>query len=147
MALKFLEGLKHIASVNEARETLDRLVDYIKFRPLETENPKKVTYDSMAVRDIGINAAAVKLIKFFQQVEKNDPSVRMYLELIKKYFLDAYDWSDLEQEGYDDFESDALWFCEEIGKYLKEMPIFFDGKKKKTEPLGDVVLRHRTHAE
>ena len=147
MALKFLEELKHIASVNEARETLARLVDYIKFRPLETGKPQKVTYDSMAVRDIGINAAAVKLIKFFQQVVKDDPSATMYLQLIKQYFLNAYDWSDLEQEGYEEFESDALWFCEEMDAYLKEMTYFHDSKNKKIEPLGAVKLSRRLHAE
>ncbi len=79
MAFKFLAELKNIVSVGEALDTLSRLVDYIKFRPLETDKPK-VTYDSMAVRDIGINAGAVKLVKFFQNVAKTkDPSAAMYI--------------------------------------------------------------------
>ena len=53
---------------------MPQMVDYIKFRPLATDKPK-VTYDSMAVRDLGINAGAVKLVKFFQKVAKEqDPS-------------------------------------------------------------------------
>ena len=146
MALNILAEIKHIASVNEARDTLARLVDYIRFRPLVREEPK-VTYDSMAVRDLGINAAAVKLIKFFQQVVKDDPSATMFLQLIKQYFLNAYDWSDLQQEGYAEFEADALWFCDEMDDYLRKMTIFTGGKKKKTEPLGEKVLRRRLHAE
>ncbi|MBR5319330.1 MAG: hypothetical protein IKU46_07050 [Peptococcaceae bacterium] len=143
MALHFLAEIKHIASVNEARDTLARLVDYIRFRPLDTE----LTYDSMAVRDLGINTAAVKLIKFFQQVVKEDPSATMFLQLIKQYFLNAYDWSDLKQEGYAEFEADALWFCDEMDDYLRKMTIFTGGKKKKTEPMGEKVLRRRLHAE
>lgn len=34
MAFKFMQGLKNIVSVGEALDTLSRLVDYIKFRPL-----------------------------------------------------------------------------------------------------------------
>lgn len=47
MAFKFMQGLKNIVSVGEALDTLSRLVDYIKFRPLETEQTK-MSYDSMA---------------------------------------------------------------------------------------------------
>lgn len=148
MAFKFLAELKNIVSVGEALDTLSRLVDYIKFRPLETDKPQ-VTYDSMAVRDIGINAGAVKLVKFFQNVAKSkDPSATMYIQLIKKYFLDAYDWSDIHAEGYEDFEADALWLCDEIEDYLRNMNVHVDQKnQEKVEPLGDVVLRRRLHAE
>ena len=83
MAFNILAEIKHIASVNEARDTLARLVDYIKFRPLESDE-LKVTYDSMAVRDLGIQTAAIKLVKFFQHVVKDDPSATMYLQLIKQ---------------------------------------------------------------
>lgn len=146
MAFNILAEIKHIASVNEARDTLARLVDYIKFRPLESDE-LKVTYDSMAVRDLGIQTAAIKLVKFFQHVVKDDPSATMYLQLIKQYFLNAYDWSDLEQDGYADFEADALWFCDEMDEYLRKLSIFHDGKKKAVEPLGEKVLRRRVHAE
>lgn len=147
VALNFLAEIKHIASVNEARDTLARLVDYIKFRPLET-GENKVTYDSMAVRDLGINTAAVKLIKFFQQVVKKDPSATMFLQLLKQYFLNAYDWSDLKQEGYNEFETDALWFCDEMDEYLRKMTIFSGGAmKKRSQPMGEKVLRRRVDAE
>ncbi len=147
MALNILDGIKHIASVNEARDTLGRLVDYIKFRPIEQSAPT-VTYDSMAVRDLGINAAAVKLIKFFQQVVKIDPSASMFLQLLKQYFLNAYDWSDLEQEGYEEFETDALWFCQEMDDYLRKKTIFTTGVMKQTyQPMGEKVLRRRVNAE
>lgn len=148
MAFKFLAELKNIVSVGEALDTLSRLVDYIKFRPLET-GEAKVTYDSMAVRDLGINAGAVKLVKFFQNVVKNqDPSATMYIQLLKKYFLDAYDWSDIHAEGYEDFESDALWFCDEMEEYLRNLNVHVDkNNHEKIEPLGDVVLRRRMHAD
>ena len=108
-----------------------------------------MTYDSMAVRDIGINAGAVKLVKFFQNVAKTkDPSATMYIQLLKKYFLDAYDWSNLDAEGYADFEADALWLCDEIEDYLRNMNVHVDQKNhEKIEPLGDVVLRRRMHAD
>ena len=148
MAFKFLAELKNIVSVGEALDTLSRLVDYIKFRPLEIDKPK-VTYDSMAVRDIGINAGAVKLVKFFQNVAKTkDPSATMYIQLLKKYFLDAYDWSNLDAEGYADFEAAAWWLCDEIEDYLRNMNVHVDQKNhEKIEPLGDVVLRRRMHAD
>ena len=148
MAFKFLTELKNIVSVGEALDTLSRLVDYIKFRPLATDKPK-VTYDSMAVRDLGINAGAVKLVKFFQKVAKEqDPSATMYIQLIKQYFLNAYDWSDWEQEGYDEFESDALWFCDEMEKYLRNINVHVNKKNnEKIEPLGDIILRRRMHAD
>ena len=143
MAFKFWAGLKNIVSVSEALDTLSRLEDYIRFRPLETEKPN-VTYDSMSVRDLGINASAVKLIKFFQQVVKNqDPSATMYTQLIKQYFLNAYDWSDVEAEGYDEFESDALWFCSEMDEYLRGMLHEDKSKKAKAKPADNVVLRQR----
>ncbi len=147
MALNILDEIKHIASVNEARDTLGRLVDYIRFRPIETSTPK-VTYDSMAVRDLGINTAAVKLVKFFQHVVKKDPSASMFLQLLKQYFLNAYDWADLEQEGYEEFETDALWFCQEMDDYLRKMTIFTTGTMKETyQPMGEKVLRRRVNAE
>ncbi len=147
MALNILGEIKHIASVNEARDTLARMVDYINFRPVEYTEPK-VTYDSMSVRALGINAAAVKLVKFFQQVAKVDPSVSMFLQLLKQYFLNAYDWSDIYQEGYEDFETDALWFCQEMDDYLRKSSIFAGGAMKKTyQPMGEKVLRRRVDAE
>ena len=143
MPLSIIGEIKHIASVNEARDTLGRLVDYINFRPL-AHSGNRVTYDSMAVRDLGINAAAVKLVKFFQQVVKVDPSANMFLQLLKQYFLNAYDWSDLEQEGYEEFQTDALWFCQEMDDYLRKMSIFAGGAMKKTyQPMGEKVLRRR----
>jgi len=147
MAFKFLSELKMIVSVGEALDTLSRLVDYIKFRPLETG---KLSYDSMAVRDLGINGGAVKLVKFFQHIAKTkDPSATMYVQLLKQYFLNAYDWSDIHAEGYDEFESDALWFCDEMEEYLRGLAVHEEknGKEEKIEPLGDVVLRRRMHAE
>ncbi len=148
MAFKFIAELKNIVSVGEALDTLSRLVDYIKFRPLESDKAKQ-TYDSMAVRDLGINAGAVKLVKFFQNVaKKKAPSAVMYVQLLKQYFLNAYDWSDIEAEGYEEFESDALWFCDEMEDYLRNMDIHEDKKAHdKVEPLGDIVLRRRMHAE
>ncbi len=147
MALNILDEIKHIASVNEARDTLGRLVDYITFRPVDTQS-SKVTYDSMAVRDLGINTAAVKLVKFFQQVSKKDPSVSMFLQLLKQYFLNAYDWADLEQDGYKEFEEDALWFCKEVDEYLRKMTVFTSGTMKQTyQPMGEKVLRRRVNAE
>jgi hypothetical protein len=72
----------------------------------------------------------------------------MYIQLLKKYFLDAYDWSDIHAEGYDEFEADALWFCDEMETYLRNLDVHVDHKKHdKIEPLGDVVLRRRLHAE
>lgn len=147
MPLSIIGEIKHITSVNEARDTLGRLVDYINFRPLETQQ-NRVTYDSMAVRALGINAAAVKLVKFFQQVSKHDPSVSMFLQLLKQYFLNAYDWSDIYQEGYEEFETDALWFCDEMDEYLRKATIFTVGAMKKTyQPMGEKVLRRRVDAE
>lgn len=148
MAFKFLAELKNIVSVGEALDTLSRLVDYIKFRPLETDK-SKLSYDSMAVRDLGINAGAVKLVKFFQHITKTkDPSATMYVQLIKQYFLNAFDWSDISAEGYDEFESDALWFCDEMEDYLRNLDVHEDkSKHDRIEPLGDIVLRRRMHAE
>ena len=148
MAFKFMQGLKNIVSVGEALDTLSRLVDYIKFRPLETEQTK-MSYDSMAVRDLGINAGAVKLVKFFQQIAKQkDPSAVMYVQLIKQYFLNAYDWSDIHADGYDEFESDALWFCDEMEEYLRNINVHANKKNHdKIEPLGDIILRRRMHAD
>ena len=147
MPLSIIGEIKHIASVNEARDTLARLGDYITFRPIDYQQ-NKVTYDSMAVRDLGINAAAVKLVKFFQQVVKEDPSANMFLQLLKQYFLNAYDWSDLKQDGYEEFETDALWFCQEMDDYLRKMTIFSGGAmKKKYQPMGEKVLRRRVDAE
>lgn len=148
MAFKFMQGLKNVVSVGEALDTLSRLVDYIKFRPLETEQTK-MSYDSMAVRDLGINAGAVKLVKFFQQIAKQkDPSAVMYVQLIKQYFLNAYDWSDIHADGYDEFESDALWFCDEMEEYLRSLNTSEDkSASEKTEKMGDVVLRRRVHTD
>lgn len=146
MAFKFLQEMRNIMSVGEAMDTLSRLVDYIKFRPTVYDKPK-VTYDSMAVRDLAINAGGLKLIKFFQKVQKTDPSVTMYLQLLKKYFLDAYDWSDLEQEGYQEFEEDALWLCDEIEDYLRGINVRTKVHDEKFEPPGDLILRTRLHAE
>ena len=72
----------------------------------------------------------------------------MYIQLIKQYFLNAYDWSDLEQEGYDEFESDALWFCDEMEEYLRNINVHANKKNHdKIEPLGDIILRRRMHAD
>lgn len=72
----------------------------------------------------------------------------MYIQLIKQYFLNAYDWSDLEQEGYEEFESDALWFCDEMEKYLRNINVHVNKKNnEKIEPLGDIILRRRMHAD
>ena len=149
MAFKLWAELKNIVSVGEALDTLGRLVDYIRFRPLETDKAS-VNYDSMAVRDLGINASAVKLVKFFQEIVKTkDPSATMYIQLIKHYFLNAYDWSNIYAEGYEDFENDALWFCDEMEDYLRSLRTKEDkSKKNKPQSTGnEMVLRRRLHME
>jgi hypothetical protein len=53
-----------------------------------------------------------------------------------------------ENQGYEEFQTDALWFCQEMDDYLRKMSIFAGGAMKKTyQPMGEKVLRRRVDAE
>lgn len=113
--MKLFPQFKHLFAIMEAQSILSHLQRQVAV--------SHIKQDAAIKRADDINDCAIKLVKFLQQVsqQQGDAQALMYIDLLKHYFLYAFDWNDLKAEDYKAFSRDALWFCDQMRDYLKQL--------------------------
>lgn len=125
MTKYFLAKLQFKMMIHHTIKIVGQLKECILIQPDAEQKYGRLLLQSPEARADAISERAIALVKVFAAIATScDSSAYRFIDLNKHYFLNNFNWQDSEQEDYAAYVEDALWFCDEMMDYLKELHKF-----------------------